>query len=160
MKKIWTMLMRFARFCLTLVAKPLHLDVTDENWNVWEQFIKFVLVGCSNALITLLVYYAIVLAFGKSAYLAGQTVGYIAGIFNSFFWNSRFVFSAQQASNKQAFVKMCVCYGATYFVQTGLLYLFVSVWSMSEFLAPILAILITTPINFALNKLWAFRAGC
>ena len=134
MKKIWIIFMRFCRFCLQLLLKPFHIEVTDESWAVWEQFIKFVLVGCSNAVVTLLVYDAMVIAFGEEIYLIGQTVGYVAGIVNSYFWNSRFVFKNENQKQAESFAKMCVCYGMTYFLQMGLLYVFVEFCSFSAFL--------------------------
>ena len=133
--------------------------LTDETWNVCEQFIKFLLVGCSNTVVVLVVYYIVVWIAGTKYYLLGQTIGYGVGILNSFFWNSRFVFSNAQESQGKAFIKMCACYGITYLLQMGVLYVFVEWLSMSEWLAPMIAIIITTPINFVLNKLLAFKAG-
>ena len=121
MKKVWTLFIGFCRVCLQLVTKPFHIEITDASWAVWEQFIKFVLVGCSNAVVTLLVYDAMVIAFGEEIYLIGQSAGYVAGILNSYFWNSRFVFAAKETKQSQSFVKMCTCYGMTYFLQMGLL---------------------------------------
>lgn len=156
MKKVWTLFIGFCRVCLQWVAKPFHIEITDASWDVWEQFIKFVLVGCSNAVVTLLVYDAMVIAFDEEIYLIGQTVGYVAGILNSYFWNSRFVFAAKEIKQSQSFVKMCTCYGMTYFMQMGMLYLFVEKLAISAFVAPVLAIIITTPVNFIINKFWAF----
>lgn len=153
---VWTLLMRFARWCLTWLCKPFRIEITDERWYVLEQFAKFILIGCSNACITLIVYY-IVLWIDPAWYLVGNTLGYIAGIFNSFFWNSHFVFQKSEQSKSAAFGRMFLCYGLTYFLQTGLLYLFVERCGISDVIAPILTILIATPVNFVLNKLWAFR---
>lgn len=157
MKYLWTWLMRFCHCCIQLVAKPFHIKITDENWVVWEQFFKFALVGVSNAVVTILVYDVVILAFGEHTYLAGQTVGYIAGIFNSYFWNSRYVFSKGEQKRVQSFVKMCTCYGITFFFQMALLYLLVEYGSVSAFLAPLIAIFLITPINFFLNRFWAFQ---
>ena len=148
--------MRFARTCVTLAARPFSLEITVERWNVLEQFIKFVLIGCSNACITLIVYYLFLL-IDRRLYLLGNTLGYAAGILNSYFWNSRFVFTEKKAGKKGAFLRMTACYLLTYFLQTGLLYLFVEKLRLSEMVAPVLTILIATPVNFILNKLWAFQ---
>ncbi|WP_312281823.1 GtrA family protein [Oscillibacter sp.] len=155
-KKFWFCFMRFFRTCLTVLGRPFGIALTDETWIVWEQFIKFILVGISNAVVTLLVYNGIVLAFGTKCYLIAQTIGYIAGIFNSYFWNSRFVFSVE-SGQKEPFIKMCICYGMTYLLQIGLLYSFVEWLQLSTFLSPVLAIIITTPVNFIINRLWTFR---
>ena len=81
--------------------------MTDEQWQGWEQFIKFALVGCSNSLVCLVVCYVVLLGLGEKQYLLGQTLGYIAAIFNSFFWNNKYVFSDHKGNKKAAFGKMC-----------------------------------------------------
>lgn len=155
---IWKSLMKACRWCLTRCFKLIGKELTDETWVVCEQFIKFLLVGCSNTLIVLLVYYIFVGIAGTQHYLLGQTLGYGIGILNSFFWNSRFVFSDAKETQGKAFIKMCICYCITYLLQMVLLYAFVELLLISEWLAPIIAIIITTPINFILNKLLAFKA--
>ncbi len=149
--------MRFCRFCLQKIASLFKITITDEKWNVCEQFIKFALVGCSNAVVTLIIYNIIVFFFGEGCYIVGQTLGYIAGIINSYFWNSRLVFENTDQPKTKSFFKMFICYLVTYFLQIGLLYAFVNFFKLSAFISPILAILITTPINFIINKLWAFN---
>ena len=52
---------------------------------------------------------------------------------------------------------MCVCNVAVYMLQMGALYLLVDIMAVSEWSAPVLAILIALPVNFLLNKLIAFR---
>ena len=148
--------MWFCRGCMALLYRLMRQELTEERWAVWEQFIKFVLVGCSNTVVVLIVYYLVVWIAGTEYYLAGQTLGYFIGILNSYFWNSRYVFTQQKKKTGNSFVKMCLCYVLTYFIQIGLLYGMVDVMQMSELIAPVIAILITTPINFVLNKVFAF----
>lgn len=123
------------------------------------QFIKFLLVGASNTVALLIVYYLILWTMGERFYLLGQTLGYIAGIFNSFFWNSKYVFAGKKKAGASSFIRMALSYGITYLIQAGFLYIFVEKLLMSEVLAPIIAIIITTPINFVLNKVFAFRSN-
>jgi len=155
-RSLWEPVKRLTRYVLKLASKLFRFKVTDDIQHVWDQFVKFAFIGLSNALITLTFYYVIILVFGNGAYLIGQTIGYIAGIINSFFWNSRFVFLEHKQGKIHSFLKMTLCYALTYGIQIGLLYLFVNVCGISAFLSPVLAILISTPINFFLNKLWAF----
>ena len=157
MNRIWRSFMRLCRRGLTFIFKSLGKDLTTEQWQVWEQFIKFALVGCSNSLVCLVVCYFILFCFGEGRYLFGQTLGYIAAVFNSFFWNSKYVFSNHKGNKKIAFGKMCVCNVVVYMLQMGALYLLVDIMAVSEWSAPVLAILIALPVNFLLNKLIAFR---
>ena len=156
-ERFWNVLMKCLHQIISVLLQPFHQELTEKQWNWIEQFIKFALVGCSNALILLVVYYIIIYMLGNQYYLVGQTLGYIAGIFNSFFWNSRYVFRDKSNRGWNAFVKMCICYGSTYLIQIGLLYALVDVLAWSELLAPIIAITVTTPINFIVNKAYAFR---
>lgn len=121
------------------------------------QFFKFGLVGCSNSAVTLLVYYACIWILGTEFYLLGQTIGYIAAVINSFFWNSRYVFNDIQVNKIHVFVKMCLCNVVIYVMQMLFLYCFVDMMSVSEKIAPVIAILITLPVNFILNKVFAFK---
>ena len=157
MNKIWRFVMRLCRWGLTLILKLLHKDLTDAQWQVWEQFIKFAMVGCSNSLVCLVVCYIILFGFGEEQYLLGQTLGYIAAIFNSFFWNSKYVFSDHRGNKKTAFGRMCVCNVAVYVLQIGALCFLVDIVAVSEWIAPVLAILIALPVNFFLNKLFVFH---
>ena len=59
-------------------------------------------------------------------------------------------------TNFGTFLRSCACYGATYAMQQGLLLLFVDVLHFSSVLSPLLAMLLSTPVNFVLNKLFAF----
>lgn len=121
------------------------------------QFFKFGLVGCSNSAVTLIVYYICIWLLGAEFYLWGQTVGYIVAVINSFLWNSKFVFNDSQVNKAHAFIKMCLCNVIVYVMQMLLLYCFVDIISISEKIAPVIAILITLPVNFLLNKIFAFK---
>lgn len=148
--------MQLCRWCLASFLALFHIKLSNKLWNTVEQFIKFACVGCFNTLILLTVYYTVVFLLGESVYLLGQTLGYVAGIVSSYFWNSRFVFHAESAKPQDAFIRMCICYGITYVIQIGILYTGVELLYISELVVPIIAILVTTPVNFVLNKCFAF----
>jgi len=133
------------------------MKLTDKRWKVWRQFIKFAFVGCSNSLVCLLVYYICIGLFGEEFYLWGQTIGYAAAVVNSFFWNSRYVFSDSKVNKLSAFIKMCLCNVVVYIMQMLLLYGFVDMLGISEKIAPVMVIILTLPVNFILNKVFAFR---
>ena len=155
-KNVFNFFMNIVHSILSSVYKLFHSELTDDKWNIWKSFVKFLFVGFSNTIILFIVYYVIVFICGKDLYLFAQTAGYVAGIINSYFLNSRFVFSEGKRGGG-SFVRMCICYGITYVVQMLLLYLQVDVLNFSEFIAPVVAVIITTPINFILNKVFAFK---
>lgn len=123
------------------------------------QFIKFGIVGVSNTLISLMVYY-IVLWFNADWYLAGNVAGWVISVANAFFWNERYVFVQQQRdfrSTLKRIGKTYLSYGATFVLSTVLLYLEVDMWHWSAVIAPVVNLMITIPLNFLLNKFWAFK---
>lgn len=130
-----------------------------EKWKTLIQFIKFGLVGVSNTAISLAVYY-LFLWINEDWYLAGNVVGWVVSVANAFFWNERYVFTQKDqsfANILKRIGKTYLSYGATFLLSTALLYLEVDVWQWSAVISPIVNLLITIPLNFLLNKFWAFR---
>lgn len=120
------------------------------------QFIKFGIVGFSNTLISLAVYYILVF-FGWN-YLLANTMGFLISVCNAFFWNYRYVFKDKtETSIPKSFSKVFITYGISYLVSTFLIWLMVDIMHISEWLAPLIRLVVTVPLNFVLNKLWAFR---
>lgn len=155
-RNIFDLFMNIVHMVLSVFYKLIHMELTEERWNTWRSFIKFLFVGLSNTLILFFVYYLLVFFAGTDIYLFAQTVGYLAGIVNSYFWNSRYVFREGERGGG-SFLRMCLCYGVTYVIQMLLLYVQVDVLHISELIAPVAAVIITTPINFVLNRLFAFH---
>ena len=123
------------------------------------QFIKFGIVGLSNTLIGYVVYSICV--FLGMHYLMANFVGFIVSVVNAFYWSDRYVF--KKSNNEQrgvvlAFIKTIVAYASTGLVLNSLLLmLFINKLGISEYMAPILILLITVPTNFVLNKYWSFK---
>lgn len=123
---------------------------------LFSQFVKFGLVGVSNTAISLGIYY-LLLALGCH-YLLSNAAGFVLSVLNSYFWNSRFIFKEkQEASGWRALGKVFLSYGVSFCLSTALMLLFVQVLHISAYLAPILRLLFTVPLNFVMNKLWAFK---
>lgn len=122
------------------------------------QFIKFCVVGVSNTLVNLAVYYLIVL-FNRELYLAAYVIAWLVSVLNAFFWNNRFVFKDKKAGWRSACIKLVkayISYGTTMLLSVLLLRSQVEVWGISEIVAPIINVAVTTPINFVINKYWTF----
>lgn len=123
------------------------------------QFIKFGVVGLSNTAISLAVYYLFVW-ISPSLYLWGNVAGWIVSVLNAFYWGNRVVFKQESNTQKELLkrlLKSYVSYGGTFLLSTALLWLEVRYWGVSEWLAPIVNLLLTIPLNFVINKLWTFR---
>jgi putative flippase GtrA len=119
-----------------------------------RQFVKFGIVGISNNIVSLGIYY-IVVAVNANLYMVGYVVGFVAGVLNSYIWNSKYVF--RKAANVKSLIKTFVCYGATLLLGSAFLFIMVDLFDVSTFIAPIFVIVLTLPLNFLLNKIWTFR---
>ena len=132
------------------------------------QFIKFGIVGLSNTVIGYIIYAVTLwlLRLGNllptmDIYVA-QFVMFLLSVLWSFYWNNKKVFVVQEGEQRNilaALMKTYVSYAFTsLFLAEGLLYLWVNVMGISVFLAPIFILVITVPLNFVIQKFWAFRS--
>jgi len=118
------------------------------------QFVKFGIVGISNTAIAFAIYY--VLVFIGVHYIIANTVAFFVSVLNAYYWNRKYVFKNNNNKMLQL-AKTYASYGFTFLLSTGLLFLVVDVMNISQFIAPIINLAITVPLNFLLNKFWAFR---
>lgn len=156
MKKLWDLLEHIIHFFL---YKVFRLNLSNESYEKFLQFVQFALVGVSNSV----VYYALYLLFlwlGMHYQLA-NFLSFSISVLNSFYWNSVYVFK-EEAGEKEPWwkvlLKTYISYAGTGLVLgTVLLWFWVSVCNFPEAIGPILNIFITTPINFIVNKFWAYK---
>lgn len=117
------------------------------------QFLKFGMVGVGNVAVYFLVCYF--LLWMDVNYLLASMVAWGGSVLHAFYWNSRYVFPFHGVWWK-TLVKTYASYSASFVVGLLLIFLFVEVIGISEILAPWITFVITAPLNYALNKLWAF----
>ena len=122
------------------------------------QFIKFGMVGIVNTVVSTAANY-IVLLFGVN-YIIANTVGFFVGTMCAFLLNNRFVFKKEkneERSMAKTGTKVFASYGISFLLSTVLLIFWVDVLGISKYIAPVINVCITTPLNFFMNKFWAFR---
>jgi putative flippase GtrA len=127
----------------------------EKAWNLIKQFIKFGIVGLSNTFISLAVYY--ILIYLEINYIAANTAGFIISVLNAYYWNNKFVFKKSYEGNLKPMIKTFTSYGTTFVLSTILLVIMVDYLNISNIIAPVLNLIITIPLNFLLNKFWAFK---
>lgn len=164
---IWNIVEKLVWIVLKILFKILRKDLTDEFFKSFMQFVKFGVVGLSNTLISYLIYVISLLIFRnmgillKSGYLVAQVVAFVLSVLWSFYWNNKLVFTLQEGEERsvvKALVKTFISYSFTgLFLSSVLLVLWVQVMHISEFVAPIINLLVTVPLNYFINKFWAFR---
>jgi putative flippase GtrA len=149
------------------------------------QFIRFGLVGVSNTIVSLSVYMFCCHIIGTNVHIA-NVVGFIISVLWAYFMQSRFVFKEDENREKRvwwkALIKTYIAYSFTGLFLTEILLVFwldfinlsqyltpLALWlktnmsfSMSEVklaetIVPFMNMVITIPINFCVNKFWAYR---
>lgn len=92
----------------------------DDGLGLARQFLKFGLVGISNTLISLIVYY-IFFFISPKLYFAGNVAGFVVSVFNAYYWNNKYVFKASGESRLKTILKTFAAYGATFILSSVLL---------------------------------------
>jgi len=164
---LWKIIEKIAHFFLALFFRILHRELTDEVFQTFMQFIKFGLVGVTNTVVAYAIYATSLMLLRKAGmfpnydYIIAQTLGFVLSVPWSFFWNSRLVFKLEEGEKRPwfpALVKTYISYSFSGIILNNvLLVLWIQVLGISAFIAPIINIFVSVPINFIINKLWAFK---
>jgi hypothetical protein len=76
------------------------------------EFLKFIIVGMINTMVTLVVIFTTKSLLGLNPYLS-NALGYVAGLTNSFIWNKAWVFRSKGSTGAEAMkflAGFAVCY--------------------------------------------------
>lgn len=163
-KTIYGFIEKIYMFFVELLFKIIKKDLTDKKRQTFKEFLQFGLVGVSNTIISYLLYVVTLLLVSKSGvkfdYIIANIVSWLLSVLWSFYWNNKFVFKKEEGEKRNiwaALFKTYVSYGFTGLILNNILsVLLVSVLHISKMLAPIINLVISIPINFFMNKLWAF----
>ena len=132
------------------------------------QFVKFGLVGVSNTLISygveMLCYYVLfknVAWEENTRIIVTSLLAFIVSVTNSYIWNDRFVFKqdGRKTFGKHitAYLKTVACYGVTGLMIAPLLKMWFRSCGIPYWAGSLCSLVVTIPLNFVLNKFWAFR---
>ena len=163
-KTIYGFIEKIYMFFVELLFKIIKKDLTDKKRQTFKEFLQFGLVGVSNTIISYLLYVVTLVLVSKSGvkfdYIIANIVSWLLSVLWSFYWNNKFVFKKEEGEKRNiwaALFKTYVSYGFTGLILNNILsVLWVSVLHISKMLAPIINLVISIPINFFMNKLWAF----
>lgn len=127
---------------------------------LFQQFIGFGLIGGINTVLAYLIYFICVKVLGWYP-VAGNTIGWVITVFISYLLNSRFVFKGvEHETIKDKFrslLKVYMSYAFSGLILNNVLLLIeINILGVPELLAPIINLVVTIPINFILNKFWAY----
>ena len=164
MKRVVNGLQRFTEASICFVfGRILKIKLSDGQMAGLLQFIKFGLVGVSNTVVSYVVYLISLYLFRAFSilpeidYLMAQVFGFLISVMTSFFLNRKFVFHAEGEPLIKMLLKTYASYAFTgLFLNSLLAIVWVEWMKISELIAPLLNLIISIPINFLLNKFWAF----
>ena len=147
------------------------------------QFIKFGLVGLSNTLVSQVIY-MIFTTLGLYPVLA-NIIAFVLSVLHAFYWQNRIVFKEDENAEKRVWWQVLLkTYSAYAFTGLFLNNVLLVVWldlikienftppltellngrgigienhDLAVYIAPLLNIPINVPLNFIINKFWAYR---
>ncbi len=164
---IWMLIEKITVFFLKLFLGIIGKEPSDDMVNTFMQFIKFGIVGVSNTILSYVIYVVSLLQFRSlqifttADYFAANILAFVLSVLWSFYWNNKMVFileDGEERSILRALLKTYVSYSFTgLFLNSILLVLWVNVLHVSEFIAPVINLIVSVPLNFIINKFWAFR---
>lgn len=166
-EKIWNFIETVVYVVLSAFYKLIGKELSNHTFTVFMQFVKFGIVGVSNTIISYVLYALSLLTFQKIGlfpkidYLLAQVIAFVLSVLWSFYWNNKMVFVPERGKKRsiwKALLKTYVSYSFTgLFLNSILLILWVQIFYVSEFVAPIINLLVSVPLNFVINKFWAFK---
>lgn len=127
--------------------------------NLIIQFIKFGTVGAINTVLS----YAITNGAYYLLHLHEQIsniIAFVITVFISFMLNGRFVFTENKEERNfwKSLLKVYSSYSITgVFLTAILLYIEEELLGIPHYIATLMNLVVTIPINFLLNKFWAYK---
>ena len=127
--------------------------------NLIIQFIKFGTVGAINTVLS----YAITNGAYYLLHLHEQIsniIAFVITVFISFMLNGRFVFTENKEERNfwKSLLKVYASYSITgVFLTAILLYIEEELLGIPHYIATLMNLVVTIPLNFILNKFWAYK---
>ena len=164
---------RIARAVAGFFLKLIHVELTEKQWAAFLQFVRYCIVGFANTVVNLLFNYLTLWIIERTGWNGviggvegfnrhlGTAVGFLACCVNSYFFNSRYTFDVETnksfSRHLSAFLKVVVSYSfAMLFLGWALNVLWVAL-KIHPFIGALINVIVGIPINFVLNKFWAFK---
>lgn len=138
----------------------------NKNEGMLVQFLCFCFVGFTNMIVAYITYLIALYFFHyifTYDYIVANIVSFFVSSSWSFFWNNNYVF---EKGNNKVSMKKIICmlmknycvYGFSGIVLSNVLsFVWIEILLISKYVAPVINIVISVPINYVLNKYWVYR---
>lgn len=154
------------KYVLVKVFGIFRLTLSHHKLDSVIQFIKFGLVGITNTVVSYIL--NIITLFALSPlhvswdYIVGNIIAFALSVLWSFYWNNRFVFTLDRGKKRsigKALLKTYISYGFTGIILNNVLaWVWIEKIGVSKYVAPLINLIISIPLNFIINKKWAFKS--
>ena len=165
--KCWNIIEIIAHSVLSFLFKLVNKELTDDIFDAFMQFVKFGLIGVTNTVLSYVINVVALLGFQKAGmspkydYLVAQFVAFVISVSWSFYWNNKLVFKEEDSGQRvwwKALIKTYISYSFTgIFLNSVLSWMWVTLLNISKLIAPLINLVVSVPINFLINKFWAFK---
>ena len=164
---IWMAIERRVRAFLSFSYHMFGKELDEAAFHSWMQFVKFGLVGVSNTALSYLLNIGVLLLLGKAGlferwdYVIANVIAFLVSVAWSFYWNNRYVFVPEEGESRnigKALLKTYMSYAFTGILLANVLsFLWIDVLGISKYIAPLINLVFSVPINYLINRFWAFR---
>lgn len=156
---------KLVNLLLTNLIKLFKKDIARQTLDSLTQFILFGIVGVSNTLISYLLNILVIALLRPYSlawdYVAGNLAAFLLSVLWSFYWNNRIVFKQKTGSERnlwKTLLKAYIAYGFTGIILNNFCsWMWIRVFHISKYIAPLINLIISVPLNFVINKLWTFQ---
>ena len=125
----------------------------------YYELITYVFFGGITTVVDFAIYYVMLLAFGEEVYLLASVVAWAGAVLVAYVTNKTLVFRDKTSGAKEIFwqsVRFVLSRVFSLGVQTGLMWLFVDVIEMSEWLVKLPVAVVIVLLNYVTSKLAVF----
>jgi len=128
-----------------------------KKYPVLKQVVKFGIVGVSNIIADVAVYWLFT-RFVHLYYILASIISFLAANVWSYFWNRRWTFRDNSRAVIRQYLKFLTANIVAILLDIGILFILVNFLRLDDILAKIIASIVVGLINFTLNKKWAFSS--
>jgi len=132
------------------------MDIFNGKFPLAWQFFKFCLVGASNLIISLLIYWLLT-RFLFWHYIPASIVGFVIAVTWSFFINRKWTFKHQGDDHGRQYLTFVAANLIGMAINLALLAFFIEFLKIYDIAAQLICSVIVAFINFGLNRFWTFR---
>ena len=126
------------------------------KYPITKQFIKFCLVGSTNLILDVFIYWFLTRVFDVYYMLAG-VLSFVLVVTWSFLINRRWTFRHNGADTTSQYLKFFVVNVIVAILNLSSLYIFVEWFDFYDLAVKLAAAVVMAFVNFGLNKFWTFR---